>query len=63
MCVVKQLPNVNDARRLANEHPGRVFLAGYSSDAKSNMISWGDTMTLSDRRTAAPPPMIAAATR
>lgn len=53
VCVVEQLPNVNDARRLANAHPGRVFLAGYATDPKSDMISWGDNMTISDRRTAA----------
>jgi len=52
MCVVEQLPNVNSARRFANAHRGRVFLAGYSTDAKSDMISWGDQITRSDRKTS-----------
>jgi len=30
ICVVEQLPNVNDARRFANEFKGRVYLAGYA---------------------------------
>lgn len=54
VCVVEQLPNVNDARAFANHerHRGRVFLAGYSGDAKADMITWGDEITTSDRRTA-----------
>lgn len=53
VCVVEQLPNVNDARRLANKFPGRVFLAGYAGDPKSDMVSWGDAITRSDIKTAA----------
>lgn len=49
--VVEQLPNVNDARRLANRFPGRVYLAGYA-DLRDDMMVWGDDMSRSDRRTA-----------
>jgi hypothetical protein len=52
LCVVEQLPNVNDARRFANEHSGRVYLAGYSGDPKADMLVWGDQITRSDRKTA-----------
>lgn len=51
ICVVEQLPNVNDARRFANQFPGRVYLAGYS-DLRDDMLQWGDDITKSDRRTA-----------
>jgi hypothetical protein len=51
MCVVEQLPNVNDARRFANKHPGRVFLAGYA-DLRDNQMTWGDDLTKSDKRTS-----------
>ena len=59
ICVVEQLPNVNDARRFANDedtkrgisHRGRVFLAGYG-DLRDDMMVWGDTISRSDRKTA-----------
>lgn len=51
-CVVEQLPNVNDARRFANRHLGRVFLAGYA-ELRDDMLVWGDDLSRSDRRTAA----------
>ena len=51
VCVTEQLPNVNDARRLANAHRGRVFLAGYA-DLRDDMMVWGDDLSRSDRRTA-----------
>jgi hypothetical protein len=51
VCVTEQLPNVNDARRFANRHRGRVFLAGYA-DLRDDMIVWGDDLSRSDRRTA-----------
>jgi hypothetical protein len=50
VCVVEQLPNVNDARRFANEFHGRVFLAGYA-DLRDDMMVWGDDLSTSDRRT------------
>jgi hypothetical protein len=50
VCVVEQLPNVNDARRFANRFPGRVFLAGYA-DLKDVQMVWGDELARSDRRT------------
>jgi len=50
ICVLEQLPNVNDARRFANRFPGRVFLAGYA-DLRDDAMSWGDDMSKSDRRT------------
>ena len=53
VCVVEQLPNVNDARRFANldAHRGRVFLAGYA-DLKDDAMIWGDDLSKSDRRTS-----------
>lgn len=51
VCVVEQLPNVNDARRFANRFPGRVFLAGYA-DLRDDMLQWGDDASRSDRKTA-----------
>jgi len=51
VCVVEQLPNVNDARRFANRFLGKVFLAGYA-DLRDDMMVWGDNLTTSDRRTA-----------
>jgi len=51
VCVVEQLPNVNDARRFANRFPGRVFLAGYA-DLRDDSMVWGDDLSKSDRRTS-----------
>lgn len=51
VCVVEQLPNVNDARKFANAFPGRVFLAGYA-DLRDDQMSWGDQMTRSERKTS-----------
>ncbi|SAL02799.1 Phage terminase large subunit (GpA) [Caballeronia pedi] len=51
VCVVEQLPNVNDARRFANKFPGRVFLAGYA-DLRDDQMVWGDQLSRSDMRTA-----------
>lgn len=51
VCVVEQLPNVNDARRFANRFPGRVFLAGYA-DLRDDSMVWGDDLSRSDRKTA-----------
>lgn len=51
LCVVEQLPNVNDARRFANRHSGRVFMAGYS-DLKDDQMIWGDTLSRSDIKTS-----------
>lgn len=51
VCVVEQLPNVNDARRFANRFPGRVFLAGYA-DLRDDMLLWGDDASRSDRKTS-----------
>lgn len=50
VCVVEQLPNVNDARRFTNRHPGRVFMA--TSYAVKEMIVWGDDISGNDRKTA-----------
>lgn len=50
VCVVEQLPNVNDARKFANRHRGRVFLAGYA-DLKEDALHWGDSLSRSDART------------
>lgn len=51
LCCVEQLPNVNDARRFANEFRGRVYLAWYSGP-DTDMYTWGDLATRSDRKTA-----------
>ena len=51
VCVVEQLPNVNDARRFANRHKGRVFMAGYA-DLRDDQMVWGDQLTKSERKTA-----------
>lgn len=51
VCVVEQLPNVNDARRFMNRHPGRVFLAGYA-DLRDDQMTWGDDLSKSDKRTS-----------
>lgn len=52
-CVVETLPNYNDAKRFAQRHPGRVFLAGYGN-MDNEMLIWGDTPSSnsSDRRTS-----------
>ena len=46
VCAVEQLPNVNDARRFANQFPGKVFLAGYA-DLRDDIMVRGDNMTTS----------------
>ena len=51
VCVVEQLPNVNDARKFANRFPGRVFLCGYS-DMRDDSMQWGDDLSRSDRKTS-----------
>jgi hypothetical protein len=51
MCVIEQLPNVNDARRFANKHRGKVFLAGYANLRDDQML-WGDQLSRSDLKTA-----------
>ena len=51
VCVVETLPNYNDAKRFANRHPGKVFLAGYA-DIKEDMMRWGDAaLTKAERKT------------
>lgn len=52
-CVVETLPNYNDAKRFANRHPGKVFLAGYGN-MDGEMLVWGDSNKLdkSDVRTS-----------
>jgi hypothetical protein len=50
VCVVEQLPNVNDARKFMNRFPGRVFMAGYA-DIKDSSMTWGDDLSRSDLRT------------
>lgn len=51
-CVVETLPNYNDAKRFAQRHPGKVFLAGYGN-MDNEMLIWGDSpkQNASDRRT------------
>lgn len=52
-CVVETLPNYNDAKRFAQRHAGKVFLAGYGN-MDNEMLIWGDTpkSNASDRRTS-----------
>lgn len=53
VCVVETLPNYNDAKRFANRHPGKVFLAGYA-DIKEDMMRWGDAkLSNAERKTDA----------
>lgn len=49
-CVVEGLPNWNDAKRFANRHPGRVFVASYGG---ADTQTWGDLATRTDRKTDA----------
>ena len=51
VCVIEQLPNVNDARKFMNRFPGRVYMAGYA-DLKDDMMKWGDEISRSDRKTS-----------
>lgn len=51
VCVVEQLPNVNDARKFANRHKGKVFMAGYA-DLRDDQMTWGDQLTRSEKRTS-----------
>lgn len=53
LCVLETLPNYNDAKRFAQRHPGKVFLAGYGN-MQDEMLRWGDApkMNASDRRTS-----------
>lgn len=51
VCVVETLPNYNDAKRFANRHMGKVFLAGYA-EIKDDMLRWGDSVPdKADRKT------------
>lgn len=49
VCVVETLPNYNDAKRFANAHPGKVFLAHYAN-MKDDMMRWGDAVPNSAER-------------
>jgi uncharacterized C2H2 Zn-finger protein len=44
ICVADALPNINEARRFAKRHPGRVWLAYYSYESKGDgdICEWGD---------------------
>ncbi|KAA0888714.1 phage terminase large subunit family protein [Oryzomonas rubra] len=43
-CVVDGLPNINEARRFAQRHRGKVWLADYSYETKGDgdICEWGD---------------------
>jgi hypothetical protein len=47
VCVVEQLPNINDARRFAQAHEGRVFLATRYCEVDEGIARWGDASPLS----------------
>lgn len=49
-CVVEQLPNVDSARKFANQFLGRVFLATYGGGG-GDMLSWSDQTDRSEKRT------------
>jgi hypothetical protein len=51
ICVVEQLPNVNDARKFCNRFPGRAFMAGYG-DLRDDQMVWGDQISRSDIKTS-----------
>ena len=53
LCVVEQLPNVNDARRFSNQFPGRVYLTTAYQDLGADYFKWGDQLDRSDRKTEA----------
>lgn len=51
VCCVETLPNYNDAKRFANRHLGKVFLAGYGN-MEDEMLIWGDSrLNSSERKT------------
>lgn len=53
VCCLEQLPNVNDARRFANAHRGRVFLnTSFESSVAADMVSWGDMISRDDKKTS-----------
>lgn len=53
VCVVEINPNYNDAKKFANQFPGRVFICNSFGSMVEGMIQWGDTpkQNTSDRRT------------
>jgi hypothetical protein len=52
VCVLEQLPNLNDARRFAKKHEGKVFLINYK-DMTDNFVEWNDDpLNKADRKTA-----------
>lgn len=52
-CVIEMLPNYNDAKRFAQRHLGKVFLAAYGQ-INDDMLRWGDApkLDVSERRTS-----------
>ncbi|WP_293371514.1 phage terminase large subunit family protein [Nevskia sp.] len=53
VAVVENLPNYNDAKRFAQRHKGKVFIADYGS-VNDEMLRWGDTnLTRIERKTNA----------
>lgn len=51
VCVLETLPNYNDAKRFANRHAGKVFLAGYGG-IEDDMMRWGDSaLSKAERKT------------
>ena len=54
VCVVEINPNYNDAKKFANQFPGRVFICNSFGTVAEGMIHWGDTprQDTSDRRTS-----------
>jgi hypothetical protein len=51
VCVVEQLPNINDARRFVNRFPRRAFMVHRYADT-GDMLVWGDVITKSDKKTS-----------
>jgi hypothetical protein len=49
VCVVEGLPNWNDAKKFANAHPGRVFVASYGDQTDTQV--WGDQLARGDYKT------------
>lgn len=52
LACIEGLPNINEARRFANRFRGRVYLAKYATTFNSDMLTWGDQASRSDRKTA-----------
>lgn len=49
VCVIEGLPNYNEAKKFANRHKGKVFIASYSRESEDAIV-WGDQMQPNDSK-------------